>query len=156
MPTFKAQGQVYHLAEKFGSLLPNRSDKYKFLHIYFIADTETQVTTRCNIDSRKLLDSSLIRSLQDMLHSYNIYIQSFKSAIESVPPNVLDYNIVIHASRVPTGEHRGRYNAPSTSEVAVVISGQQFNERDIVFCSQDDNLKNYPKFTDLMIAYNIL
>lgn len=124
MPTFKVQGQVYHLA---GSLLPNQSDEYKFLQIYFIADPETEVTTRCNIDSRKLLDSSLIRSLQDMLHSHNIYIQSFKTAIENVPPNFPDYNIVIHASRVPTGEHQGRYNAPSTSEVAVVISGQQFN-----------------------------
>ncbi|KAL4153586.1 hypothetical protein QTP88_001419 [Uroleucon formosanum] len=138
MPTFKVQDQVYHLA---GSLLPNRSDEYKFLQIYFIADPETQVTTRCNIDSRKLLDRSLIRSLQDMLHLHNIYIQSFKTAIESVPLNVPDYNIVIHASRVPTGEHRGCYNAPSTSEVAVMISGQQFNKQDIVLCSRDDNLK---------------
>ncbi|KAE9540849.1 hypothetical protein AGLY_004094 [Aphis glycines] len=150
MPTFKVQGQVYHLA---GSLLPNRSDEYKFLQIYFIADPETQVTTRCNIDSRKLLDSSLIRSLQDMLHSHNIYIQSFKTAIESVPPNVPDYNIVIHASRVPTGEHRGRYNAPSTSEVAVVISGQQFHKRDIVLCSRDDNLK---KISEIHRSYDSL
>ncbi|XP_060846341.1 uncharacterized protein LOC132926006 [Rhopalosiphum padi] len=147
---FKLQGQVYRLA---GSLLPNRSDEYKFLQIYFIADPETQVTTRCNIDSRKLLDSSLIRSLQDMLHSHNIYIQSFKTAIESVPPNVADYNIVIHASRVPTGEHRGRYNAPSTSEVAVVISGQQFHKRDIVLCSRDDNLK---KISEIHRSYDSL
>jgi len=150
MPTFKVQGQVYHLA---GSLLPNRPDEYKFLQIYFIADPETQVTTRCNIDSRKLLDSSLIRSLQDMLHSHNIYIQSFKTAIESVPPNVPDYNIVIHASRVPTGEHRGRYNAPSTSEVAVVISGQQFHKRDIVLYSRDDNLK---KISEIHRSYDSL
>jgi len=55
-------------------------------------------------------------------------------------------------TQVPIGEHRGCYNAPSTSEVTVVISGQQFNKRDIVLRSRDDNLKKYPKFTGLMTA----
>ena len=138
MPTFKVQGQVYHLA---GSLLPCRTDEHKFLQLYFIADPETQVTARCNINSRERLDGALVRSLQDMLHSHNLYVQSFKTAIESVPPDVPDYNVVIHASRVPVGEHRGRYNAPTTSEVAVVIAGQQFDRRDIVLRRRDDNLQ---------------
>lgn len=45
MPTFKIQGQVYHLA---GSLLPLRPDNHKFLQIYFIVDPYTQATTRCS------------------------------------------------------------------------------------------------------------
>lgn len=40
MPTFKIQGQVYHLA---GSLLPLRPDDHKFLQIYFIADPDPSI-----------------------------------------------------------------------------------------------------------------
>ena len=43
MPTFKVQGQVYHLA---GSL-PCQPDDHKFLQIYFIADPNIQTTTLC-------------------------------------------------------------------------------------------------------------
>jgi len=71
-----------------------------------------------------------MRSIQDMLNTHNIHIKSFKTAIESVPSNVTDYILVIHSNKVPNGEHRSRYNA--TSEVAVIITGQQFDKRDIV------------------------
>ncbi|XP_035217046.1 uncharacterized protein LOC118190447 [Stegodyphus dumicola] len=148
MPTFKIQGQVYHLA---GSLLPLRPDDHKFLQIYFIADPDTQASTRCSSVAQPI-DRDLIRSLQDMLHSHNCYIQSFKTAIESVPADTPDFNVVIHANKVPVGEHRGRYNAPSTSEVAVVIAGQQFY-KDIVLHSRDDNLQ---KISELHISYDSL
>lgn len=149
MPTFKIQGQVYHLA---GSLLPLRPDDHKFLQIYFISDPETQASTRCS-NVAQPIDSDLVRSLQDMLHSHNRYIQSFKTAIESVPLDTPDFNVVIHANKVPVGEHRGRYNAPSTSEVAVVITGQQFDKRDIVLRSRDDNLQ---KISELHRSYDSL
>ncbi|XP_045453744.1 uncharacterized protein LOC123663048 [Melitaea cinxia] len=153
MPTFKVQGQVYHLA---GSLLPQVPDDHKFLQIYFISDPEVQATTRCNIsnsNSRTPLDNSIVRSLQNMLHLHNRYVQSFKTAMESISLDVPDYNVVIHASRVPDGEHRGRYNAPSTSEVAVVIAGQQFDKRDIVLRSRDENLH---KISELHRSYDSL
>lgn len=149
MPTFKIQGQVYHLA---GSLLPLRPDDHKFLQIYFIADPDIQASARCS-NVAQPIDKDLIRSLQDMLHSHNCYIQSFKTAIESVPVDTPDFNVVIHADKVPVGEHRGRYNAPSTSEVAVVIAGQQFDKRDIVLRSRDDNLQ---KISELHRSYDSL
>lgn len=119
MPTFEIQG---------------------LLQIYFIADPDTQASTRCT-SVAQLIDRDLIRSLQDKLHSHNCYIQSFKTAIESVPPDTPDFNVEIHVNKVPVGEHRGQYNAPSTSEVAVVIAGQQFDKRYIVLHSRDDNLQ---------------
>ncbi|GBP26633.1 hypothetical protein EVAR_18270_1 [Eumeta japonica] len=149
MPTFKIQGQVYHLA---GSLLPLRPDDHKFLQIYFIADPDIQASTRCSSVAQPI-DRDLIRSLQDMLHSHNYYIQSFKTAIERIPADTPDFNVVIHANKVPVGEHRGRYNAPSTSEVAVVIAGQQFDKRDIVLHSRDDNLQ---KISELHRSYDSL
>ena len=135
MPTFKFQGQVYHLA---GSLLPYRPDDRTFLLIYFIADHEIQAAIRCNknsINTRASLDSSIVRSL----HLHNIYVQSIKTAMESDPPYVPDYN-VIHANKIPTCEHRERYNVPLTSYVAVVIAVQQFDKWDIVLRSRDLNL----------------
>ncbi|CAI6363441.1 unnamed protein product [Macrosiphum euphorbiae] len=85
MPTFKVQGQVYHVA---GSLFPH------------------QVSKRCN---REILDSILMRSIQDMFNTHNRHVKSFKTAIESVTSNVTDYKLVIHSNKVPNGEHRGRY-----------------------------------------------
>ncbi|GBP52161.1 hypothetical protein EVAR_21292_1 [Eumeta japonica] len=95
MPTFKIQRQVYHLA---GILLPLRPDDHKFLQIYFIADPDTQASTRCSSVAQPI-DRDLIRSLQDMSHSHNCYIQSFKTAIESVPADTPDFNVVIHANK---------------------------------------------------------
>lgn len=73
MPTFKIQGQVYHLA---GSLLPYKTDNHKFLQIYFISDYETQVSTRCKI-APQYLDNALVKSLQDMLYTHNRYVIFF-------------------------------------------------------------------------------
>ena len=78
MPTFKIQGQVYHLA---GSLLPLRFDDHKFLQIYFIADSDTQASTRCSSVAQPV-DKDLIRSFQNMLHLNNSFIHSYKTAIE--------------------------------------------------------------------------
>jgi hypothetical protein len=64
------------------------------------------------IDTRASLDRSIVRSLQDMLHLDKRYVQSFNTDVGSVPPDVPDYNVVIHANKIPTGEHRGRYNTP--------------------------------------------
>ncbi|KAE9533672.1 hypothetical protein AGLY_009021 [Aphis glycines] len=40
MPTFKIQGQVYHLV---GSLLPNNPDEPNFLQLYFMGDSVSEV-----------------------------------------------------------------------------------------------------------------
>lgn len=47
---------------------------------------------------------------------------------------------MIRADRKPTTEHRGRYNAPTTSEVALVIVGQEIEKRDIILHSRDTKL----------------
>ena len=73
--------------------------------------------------------------------------------MESVPTNVPEYNVVIKANKIPTGEHCGRYNDRFTSEVAVVNAGQQIDERDIVLRSRDENLH---KISELLRTYDSL
>jgi len=69
MPTFKVQGQVYHLT---GSLLPVSPEEPKFLQIYFIVDSAKQVHRRCSVMPG--LKPSTVQSLHTMLHAVNPYV----------------------------------------------------------------------------------
>lgn len=46
---------------------------------------------------------------------------SFKAAINSIPRNGSDFSMIIHASKIPTKEYRGRYNIVYTGKIAVLI-----------------------------------
>ena len=63
----------------------------------------------------------VVLQLQDMLHKENHYVRSLKCAVEKMTP---EYKIVIHSHKTPAGEHERRFNATSTSEVAVILSGE--------------------------------
>ncbi|CAH0663696.1 unnamed protein product [Spodoptera exigua] len=126
MPTFNVQGQVYH---QIGSLLP--TDKPKFLQVYFISDFDEQA----NVRSRHIpnLDSGLVRGLQ---------ILNVRIHMASVPENERNrFKFVISADRRPIAAHPGRYNAPTTNEVAVLLVDQECDKRDIVLRTHDDRLQ---------------
>ena len=44
VPTFKVKGQIYHRA---GSLLPFSGENHKFLELYFISDSNSELNERC-------------------------------------------------------------------------------------------------------------
>ncbi|KAL4084709.1 hypothetical protein QTP88_027631 [Uroleucon formosanum] len=46
MPTFKVQGQVYHL---YGSLITNTQENPQFLQIYFVGEDEKEIQLRCSL-----------------------------------------------------------------------------------------------------------
>lgn len=147
MPTFKVQGQVYHL---IGSLLP--ATEPKFLQIYFVSDYNEQANIRSTIFSS--LRYNLVTELQVMLHQINPYIINFKAALDSVPQSQLEsYKFVISADRRPTAEHSGRHNAPTANEVAVVLVDQECDKRDIVLRTRDDRLQ---RITETHRAYDAL
>ncbi|GFU11289.1 ATP-dependent DNA helicase [Trichonephila clavipes] len=64
---------------------------------------------------------------------------SFKIAAEIMDNTQVDYRIKI-SGKAPLKEHKGRFNAPSVSEVAITIAGELCDRRDIVLhsrsCSQ--------------------
>ncbi|XP_029657261.1 uncharacterized protein LOC115231357 [Octopus sinensis] len=142
MPTFKVQGQVYHL---IGSLQPLQNCKPSFLQIYFITNYNRQLDLRfdvipqpANTDADNF-DRDVLLTLQNMLHDHNSYIRSFKYALETAPSPT--FTIVIVADKRPSGEHARRYNAPSCNEVAIVLHGEQHKQRDIVLQSRDSGLQ---------------
>lgn len=56
-----------------------------------------------------------------MLHEHNNLIKLFEMALERMPLN--EYQIVIRADKTPVDEHRGRFNAPTSDEMAVIMVG---------------------------------
>ncbi|XP_067120500.1 uncharacterized protein, partial [Centruroides vittatus] len=68
----------------------------------------------------------------------------FKAAVERYSTRE-NFQIVINPDKRPAGKHKGRFNAPSADEVALVILGQSFEKRDILIQSSDNNLVRIPK-----------
>ncbi|XP_071565387.1 uncharacterized protein [Temnothorax nylanderi] len=148
MPTFKVQGQVYHLV---GSLLPAPEQEAQFLQIYFVGEDEREVRLRCsNFPDVK---QELVKELQRMLHEVNSYIKDLKTTLEKVPPTCKKFEVIIHADKKPVDVHGGRFNAPTANEVALVIVGQQFEQRDIVLQSHDNTLR---RISEIHRSYDAL
>jgi len=133
MPTFKIQGQVYHLV---GSLMPFADQEPTFLQLYFIGDDETDIRSKMNPG----LNIDLLKSLQTMLHNNNNYINSFKTSLEN-NKSTDNFKVIIYADKKPPAVHRGRFNAPTVNEVAVLIAGQHFEKRDIILKNKDNMLQ---------------
>ncbi|XP_063924679.1 uncharacterized protein LOC135138632 [Zophobas morio] len=148
MPTFKVQGQVYHLVD---SLLPLPQQDPQFLQIYFIGEDEREANLRCSNFSG--VKPNLVKQLQAMLHEKNSYIRDLKTTLQKVPEDCEKFEVVIHADRKPANAHIGRYNAQTTSEVALVIVGQQFDKRDIVLQNHDNKLH---RISELHRSYDAL
>jgi hypothetical protein len=75
-----------------------------------------------------------------MLHSINPYVHSFKVAKDLLCDHEQQYKVVIHADRRPSGEHRGRCNAPTCDEVAVLMVTEEHGKRDIILRKCDNTL----------------
>ena len=105
------------------------------MQIYFIDDYDSQAAVCCN--NENTLNADLVKELQDMLHRYNSYIVSFKTTLETIPPNTKDFKLINHANKKPANQHRGRYNIPTTNEVAILMVGEEFDKRDILLNGRD-------------------
>ena len=76
-PSFRIQGQVYHL---IGSIVPAEGESPKFAQIYFIDNQDSEVATRCAIVDG--LKPDIIRGINRLLHESHHYVEIFKVAKE--------------------------------------------------------------------------
>ena len=149
-PTFRIQGQVYHL---IGSIIPTEGESPKFAQIYFIDNQDSEVATRCAIVDG--LKPNIIRGINQLLHESHHYVEVFKVAKEifeqeAVPTNV---KVVINEAKRPLGEHSRRYNRPLSDEVGVLMPNDATNNRDIVLHYRDGGLK---RISELHRSYDPL
>ncbi|QQP49076.1 ATP-dependent DNA helicase, partial [Caligus rogercresseyi] len=138
MPTFRIQGQVYH---KIGSMLPVEGREHAFLQIYFMGDNEAEANRRVQV--APVTNVTILRPLQDMLHSNNRYVREFKTALERLEQERQSFRIIIRADKTPAHEHQRCYNRPKNNEVAVLIAGhdETTTNRDIVLEKQNAQLQ---------------
>ena len=87
-----------------------------------------------------------------MLQSSNSYILTFKSALENVL-HLKEYEIIIDYEKRPSREHAGRFNLPECNEVAVIMSGEKHDKRDITIQKHDNTLM---KINELHRSYDAL
>ena len=149
-PSFRIQGQVYHL---IGSIIPAEGESPKFSQIYLIDNQDSEVATRCAIVDG--LKPDIIRGINQLLHDSHHYVEVFKVAKEifeqeAVPTNV---EVVINETKRPSGEHSKRYNRPLSDEVGVLMPNDATNNRDIVLHYRDGGLK---RISELNQSYDPL
>lgn len=57
-------------------------------------------------------------------------MQSFKTQLENMPTD--EYQVIIRADKTPYGEHKRRFNEPTTGDIAVIMVGNECENRDII------------------------
>ena len=146
-PSFRIQGQVYHL---IGSIVPTQGESYKFAQIYFIGNEDSEVATRSAIVDG--LKPDIIRGL---LHEDNHYVEMFKVAKEIFEEDdtPTDVKIVINETKRPSGEHSRRYNRPLSDDIAVLMPNDATSNRDIVLHYRDGGSRH---ISELHRSYDLL
>ncbi|GBP77469.1 hypothetical protein EVAR_56080_1 [Eumeta japonica] len=105
--------------------------------VYFKGDEQNEVSRRCQYI--QVVERDAVLKIQRMLHSHNLLLNIFKSAIEDWPSD--NYKVVIHADLTPRGKHERRYNALMVNEVAVLVTDDPCSPRNKVLRAHDNKLK---------------
>ena len=134
-PNFKIQGKVHH---KIGSLIPSERNSPKFLQLYFY---DTDEATQHRLDLMPKLSEEILKELTDIIKETNCYVKSFKSAYELVNDETeLKIFLVSDESKIPTGQHSGKYNLPQGCEVAALMPGEGDGELEVLVKDRDNRL----------------
>ncbi|XP_028125521.1 uncharacterized protein LOC114322422 [Camellia sinensis] len=132
--TFRAQGAIYH---KIGSLLPNSSDRPRYLQLY-VYDTDHENENQMSENEELHLD--LLDKIKNILNTHNPFVHTFRQ---------LAQRLDIHECRLQIKEqprNRPQYNLPTAPEVAAVLVGGEeagnLKPRDIIVQSTSGHLLN--------------
>jgi len=133
MPTFKVKGQIDHTG---GSLLRFSGEKYKYVQLYCISDSNAELDARCGISPS--VEKTIVFQLQYFFHNNNHLVCHFKTAIDLMLTDT--HKIVISTDKMCTPEHVRRYNAPTINELAIVMVGDQFLPQHIILYRRNNQL----------------
>ncbi|GBP75982.1 hypothetical protein EVAR_32233_1 [Eumeta japonica] len=102
-----------------------------------MGDSARQVDQRCAHNNS--LKRPVVEQLQLFFHQHNGLVALFKTVLDHMPSD--NHKIVIKADKTPTGQHIRRFNAPTIDEVAIVIVGENVENRDIVLHRRNNQLQ---------------
>ncbi|KAI8983897.1 hypothetical protein BDB01DRAFT_835502 [Pilobolus umbonatus] len=114
---FRIHGNIYH---RIGTLLPDGNTAPSFAQIY-IYDTTSELSNRHSHVPHTNITT--LQSLQSMMHDINPFVRDFKTMVTLAQENggeIEDVRMVFKAER--TLDSR-RYNAPTRTEIGVLILG---------------------------------
>ncbi|GFY41357.1 helitron_like_N domain-containing protein [Trichonephila inaurata madagascariensis] len=117
--------------------------------------TSWEKMSKCKDDWICPVDRNILLKLQRMLNQHNSYVRSFKMAAEIMNNTQVDYRIKI-SGKAPLKEHKGRFNAPSVSEVAIMIAAEIGDHRDIALHSRSCSQKPLQRIQDTHRSYDPL
>lgn len=121
-PIFMGQDQVY---DSIGFPQAVANEEPQFIQLYIFRNFQVHAA-RCNsISPGKIVELSL--RLQKC-YVVEITVKSFNCSLEYFPTH--NVNPIIHAEKLPTGQHSRRFNESSCNEIAVVLHGDQYNSSD--------------------------
>ncbi|GBP75003.1 hypothetical protein EVAR_82421_1 [Eumeta japonica] len=144
--TPEQQQQIHH---RTGALLPPVNTDHKFLQIYFLGNSDTEINRRCVVNQK--VKREIITQLQQLIHEHNQLVKWFQTALEMMPSD--DHKVVIRADKRPEGEHES-FNAPTLNEVAIVVVRENLETRDIVIRRRD--CSNLQRIYETHRSYNAL
>ncbi|XP_028092146.1 uncharacterized protein LOC114292392 [Camellia sinensis] len=132
--TFRAQGAIYH---KIGSLLPNSSDRPRYLQLY-VYDTNHENENRMSENEELHLD--LLDKIKNILNAHNPFVHTFRQLAQR--PDIHECRLQIK-EQLRNGP---QYDLPTTPEVAsVLVDGKEVRNlkpRDIIVQSTSGHLLN--------------
>ena len=134
-PNFKIQGKVHH---SIGTLIPHGENPPKFLQLYFY---DTDEATEHRIQTMPKLCSSILKDLTEIIQETNSYIQSFKAVHEYIlDDEELKIILLADKSKIPSGQHSGRYSLPQGCEIAALMPGEGEGELEVVVRHKNNKL----------------
>ena len=133
---FRIHGSIYH---RIGGLLPRtEGDAPTYAQIY-VHDTDAELAHRQAIAPHLRVDT--LDSLQQQMHVVSPFVQAFKQMAQVVRESGIQENarLLIRAEGTPDPR---RYNAPTASEIGVLIlDNAQGGNRDIVLHTRSNQLQ---------------
>ncbi|KAF9025557.1 hypothetical protein BDZ89DRAFT_888347, partial [Hymenopellis radicata] len=112
---FRLHGALYH---NLGQLLPGEDGSRKYAQLYILDSRDEATAQRMRNNTGLRFD--VMNIIHDVLYRYNIYVPQFLTAAERLQRHNAP-NAFAQLSFTSTKDKR-RYNLPTASEIAVVIS----------------------------------
>ncbi|PKB96148.1 hypothetical protein RhiirA5_393225 [Rhizophagus irregularis] len=148
---FKIHGRIYH---RIGSLMLDEGQKPVFAQLY-IYDSDHENNNRLRI--MRDLNAKILQNLQNMLDTYNPYIQNFRQVRDLLQNDAdsADISMRIYCDR---SNDARRYNGPAASDVAAIMVGDGYevkpSNQDIILNFCDGTLQRISDCILSMILFN--